>query len=307
MRVGLIDVDGHNFPNLPLMKISAYHKARGDTVEWYEPIMGEFDLVYMSKVFSWSDDYEYPIYAKEVRRGGTGYCIRTENGKEIWDETENHSLPDEVEHTYPDYSLYGITNTAYGFLSRGCPRNCAFCIVGKKEGCRSHKVADLAEFWRGQKYIELLDPNILACPEWADLLDQLHRSGAWVDFNQGLDIRMMDEKRAKAILSLKIKRLHFAFDRYEDGDRIKPKFEMFKQMSGIEMQRLVVYVLCNYNTTIEQDLERIYWLRGAGYGPYVMLYDKEHMRRDDPRRKMQRWCNAKWAFKVCPDFADYRG
>ena len=173
MWIGLIDVDGHNFPNLPLMKLSAWHKANGDTVEWYEPLfhsIGEpFDRVYMSKVFGeeYSADYPYYVNAKEVIKGGTGYHIHIENGKEVFDKDNHKNLPDEVEHIYPDYSLYPeyTKDTAYGFLTRGCCNNCSFCIVSKKEGLCSHKVADLSEFWRGQKNIKLLDPNLLACKE----------------------------------------------------------------------------------------------------------------------------------------------
>ena len=168
MKIGLIDVDGHNYPNLPLMKISAWHKARGDTVTWYEPFDGlieEYDKVYMSKVFSFTEDYQFPIYAKGIEKGGTGYCISLVDGKEVFDQSKNKNLPNEIEHIYPDYSIYPelTKDTAYGFLTRGCPRGCGFCHVEKKEGRCSYKVADLSEFWRGQKNIVLNDPNILAC------------------------------------------------------------------------------------------------------------------------------------------------
>lgn len=141
LRIGLIDVDGHNFPNLPLMKISAFHKARGDSVKWYEPLFDgapnkPLDRAYMSKVFTFTPDYQYFVNAKEIIKGGTDYDYPA-GGK---------PLPEEMEHIYPDYELYGITNAAYGFLTRGCPRNCKFCIVGKKEGVCSKKVADLDEF-----------------------------------------------------------------------------------------------------------------------------------------------------------------
>lgn len=190
MKIGLIDVDGHNYPNLPLMKLSAYHKARGDSVEWYEPLLsGHMDRVYMSKVFSFTPDYEYFIDANEVIRGGTGYAITLENGHEIYDKTKDKPLEDEIEHIYPDYSIYPeFSDTAYGFLTRGCPRGCGFCHVQAKEGKCSYKVADLAEFWRGQKKIVLNDPNILACPDHMELLQQLADSKAKVEFNQGIDI-----------------------------------------------------------------------------------------------------------------------
>lgn len=303
MRIGLVDVDGHNYPNLPLMKISAWHKAQGDSVEWYEPIMGHFDRVYMSKVFSFTPDYPWCIDADEVIQGGTGYAIHVENGRECFG--EDHDLPQEIEHMYPDYALYGIIDTAYGFLSRGCPRGCTFCIVAAKDGRASRKVADLTEFWRGQKNIVVMDPNILACREWEDLLGQLADSNAWIDINQGLDIRIMDDARCDAVKRLKVKRLHFAWDRYEDGASIKPKFEMFKSRTGIDHRKLGVYVLCGFDTTIEQDLERIYWLRDAGFSPFVMLYDKQHMKKSDPRRKMAVWCNKKMAFAACRDFKEF--
>lgn len=146
-KIGLIDVDGHNFPNIPLMKISAYHKARGDDVSWYQPLFsGHMDRVYMSKVFSFTPDYEYYIDTDEVIKGGSGYCISLKDGKEEFDKMKDIPLPPEIEHIYPDYGLYGITDTAYGFLTRGCPRGCDFCHVAAKEGKCSVKVADLSEF-----------------------------------------------------------------------------------------------------------------------------------------------------------------
>lgn len=137
MRIGLIDVDGHNFPSIPLMKLSAWHKAQGDTVEWYDPMAsGHMDRVYMSKVFGFTKDYGFVIDADEVVRGGSGYCIRLVDGREIYDSSNDKPLPYEVEHIYPDYGLYPelTKDTAYGFLTRGCPRGCGFCHVQRKEG-----------------------------------------------------------------------------------------------------------------------------------------------------------------------------
>lgn len=166
MKVGLIDVDGHNYPNLPLMKLSAWHMTQGDSVEWYKPMISEhLDIVYMSKVFSFTEDYPYHINADKVIKGVSGYAIRLIDGKEVYDKSADHDLPYEIEHIYPDYSLYHdmTKDTAYGFLTRGCPRGCDFCHVANKEGKCSVKVADLSEFWRGQKNIVLCDPNLLAC------------------------------------------------------------------------------------------------------------------------------------------------
>ena len=306
MRIGLIDVDGHNFPNLALMKLSAWHKAQGDSVEWYQPMFsGHMDKVYMSKVFSFTPDYEYFIDADEVIRGGSGYAITLESGKEVYNKNLDAPLPDEIEHMYPDYSIYGITDTAYGFLSRGCPRGCSFCHVAAKEGRKSYKVADLSEFWSGQKNIVLCDPNILACRDWKDLMQQLIDSKAWIDINQGLDIRLMTAEKAEMIKQMKVKELHFAWDRYQDKDIIVPKLKEFKAITKLDIRKLIVYVLCNYDTTLEQDLERIYTLRELGYWAYVMLYDKEHIPRGHTYKKLQRWVNNRFIFAKCKTFEDY--
>ena len=309
MKIGLIDVDGHNFPNLPLMKLSAYHKRKGDAVEWYQPLFSaHMDRVYMSKVFSFTPDYEYYIDADEVIKGGSGYCIELVNGKEIYRAENDAQLPPDIEHIYPDYSLYPelTKDTAYGFMSRGCPRGCNFCHVAFKEGRKSYKVADLSEFWHGQKNIVLLDPNTIACPEWRDILQQLIDSGAWVDFSQGVDIRLMTEGKAEMIKRIKIKNIHFAWDRYEDKDKIVPKLKMFKKMTGWDYQKLTVYMLCNFDTTFEQDLERVYTLRNLGFNPYVMIYDKEHISKGSKLKHLQRWVNNRIIFRTCERFEDYQ-
>lgn len=314
LRIGLIDVDGHNFPNLPLMKISAYHKSKGDSVEWYEPLfhsMGEpFDKVYMSKVFSFTPDYPYFVNAKEISKGGSGYCISLIDGKEVFDKSKDIELPYEIEHIYPDYSLYPeqTKDTAYGFLTRGCPRGCDFCHVKAKEGLKSYKVADLSEFWNGQKNIVLCDPNILACKDWKPLLQQLIDSNAWIDINQGLDIRLMTEEKAEMIKELKIKEFHFAWDRYEDKDIVVPKFKMFKELTNIDIRKLIVFVLCGdrEKRVLETDLERIYTLRDMGFWAYVMLYDKENIPKGHELRKLQRWVNNRFIFARCNTFEEYK-
>lgn len=302
MRVALIDVDGHNFQNLPLMKLSAYHKQLGDTVEWYDPLtawMKPPDRVYMSKVFTFTEDYTHPVCGKEIIRGGTGYDYPT----------GGRSLSEEIEHIYPDYSLYPdlCKDTAYGFLIRGCPRGCDFCIVGKKEGRASRKVADLSEFLGGQKNIVLLDPNMFACPEWKDMSQQLIESNAYIDFSQGCDIRVMTDEKAEYLKKMKIKQIHFAWDRYEDKDMIVPKFGKFKEITGWDKRKMTVYILCGFNSTFEQDLERVYTLRNLGYSPYVMIYDKYKLKKKDPLKRLQRWVNSRFAFAACERFEDYTG
>ena len=311
MKIGLIDVDGHNFPNLPLMKISAWHKAQGDTVEWYEPMFsGHMDKVYMSKVFSFTSDYLYYIDADEVVKGGSGYCISLVDEKEEFDKSKHFDLPDEIEHIYPDYSIYydkipEVRDTAYGFLTRGCPCDCDFCHVAQKEGKCAVKAANLSEFWNGQKNIVLLDPNITACRDWKELFQQLIDSKAWVDFSQGLRIHMMTEEKAEMLKQMKIKQVHFAWDKYEDKDIVVPKFKQFKEITQWDKRKLSIYVLTNFNTTHEQDLERIYTLRELGYWPYVMIYNKEHLPKGHITRKLQRWVNMRAVFEKVPRFEDY--
>lgn len=295
MKVGLIDVDSHNFPNLALMKISAYHKAQGDEVEWWWG-WGQYDRVYMSKVFddTYSPDHPEPVNAKEVIKGGTGYGL-------------DNKLPDEIEHMYPDYSLYPefTKDTAFGFLTRGCPNNCPFCIVCAKEGRKSCKVANLSEWWDGQKNIVLCDPNILACREHIDLLGQLAESKAWVDMNQGLDARMLTEDNIAALNKVKIKTVHFAWDLMDRSEAILKGLNMYLEQGKIkDYRRRLVYVLTNFNTTMEENLFRIYTLRDMGYDPFVMVYDKPNAPREVIR--LQRWCDNKRIFKKCPRFEDYK-
>ncbi len=296
MKIGLIDCDKTNFPNLALMKISAYHKSKGDSVSWYEWWTGHYHRVYVSKVFG--DEYSQEdltaIQADEIIYGGSGYAIKIENGKEVYKKELDKDLPFEIEHIYPDYSLYPqlTKDTAYGYLTRGCPRACHFCIVSCKEGRISKKVANLSEFWSGQKFIKLLDPNILACKEHLDLLRQLKESGARVDFTQGIDARLISEKNVKALVGVKVSGMHFAFDYIENEKAILKGLKIYSKNVDLKNKpdgHKTVYILTNYNTTFDQDWYRVSKVRELGFAPYVMIYRKNTAPKIT--RYLQRWCN----------------
>ena len=295
MRIGLIDVDSHNYPNLALMKISAYHKSMGDTVEWWWGF-GHYDRVYMSKVFddTYTADMPEPLNADEIIKGGTGYGL-------------DNRLPDEIEHMLPDYTMYPelTQDTAYGFLTRGCPNACPFCIVSGKEGRVSYKVADLSEWWNGQKNIVLMDPNILACRDHMELLKQLAVSGALVDINQGLDARLLTRENIDALKRIKLKEVHFAWDLMKNSKRIIRGLNLWKRYGKKNKHGSwgTVYVLTNFNTTMAENLFRIYKLDKMGFDPYVMIYDKPNAPQEI--RMLQRWCNNKIIFKSCKRFEDY--
>ena len=170
------------------------------------------------------------------------------------------------------------------------------------QGQQSRKVADLSEWWSGQKNIKLLDPNLLACSSHMELMHQLIESGANIDITQGLDIRLLNDDNLQLINNMKIKMLHFAWDNPNDKST-QQALQKFREKSIIDARKVGVYVLTNYWSTLEDDLKRIYWLRDNGYSPYVMIYDKDHAPVEI--RLLQRWVNNKIIFKSVDKFEDY--
>lgn len=202
MNIGLVDVDGHNYPNLALMKISAWHKQRGDSVEWAMPLFGDYDRVYKSKVFNFTPDC-YDEWKCETVRGGTGYDIHSR-------------LPDAIDRTQPDYSIYPnlVDNkTAYGFLTRGCPNKCAWCIVPTKEGV-IRPYMDVEEIAiEGRNRLVLMDNNVLASNYGLEQVEKIINCGYRIDFNQGLDARLVTPEVAKMLAKVKwIRHIRFGCD-----------------------------------------------------------------------------------------------
>ena len=304
MNIGLIDVDGHNFPNLALMRISAWHKQKGDHVEWWMGDLFHYDIVYMSKIFSdaYSPDIPEPMNADKVIKGGTWYAISLIDGKEVFDKSKHTDLPEEIEKMFPDYSIYPKFNFAVSLTSRGCPRGCAFCHVAAKEGRCSRKVADVSDFWNGQPHIEVLDPNITACTEKRDLFSQYRATGATINFNQGLDMRCMNDDDVEDINHMRIVKMHFAWDNPKDD--LEGKFRWFAGKYKNKRNGMV-YVLTNFGSTMDENLHRIYTLRDLNYDPFVMVYDKPNAPQEI--KNLQRWCNNKFVFKKVHRFEDYLG
>jgi ParB/RepB/Spo0J family partition protein len=271
--------DAVHFPNLPLMKLSTYHKAQGDTVE-HIAAGGHYDKVYLSKTFFLPQlrnipQEQPPFFADMVVKGGTGYAIRTDGGKEMYEQEDDTPLPPEIENLCPDYSLYpDRENAAYGFLTRGCPNNCKFCIVTQKEGTCSRQVANTGQFWRGQSKIRLLDPNLLACRDRESILKELIATKARIDFTQGLDARLMTEDIAQLINRMKLDMVHFAFDNVKHESSVIRGLETFKKHYKGGDRNLRVYVLTNFDSTLTEDWHRVCAVRKCSYYPYVMIYQK---------------------------------
>lgn len=302
MNVGLIDVDGTTFPNLVLMKPSAHYKAQGHDVELLKPIdvlagrdlFHPWDKLIGACVFDWNFPVVEALREHGAHIAGSGTDIR-------------EVLPDNVEHIMPDYSLYDISDTAYGYLTRGCPRGCPFCIVAGKEGRKSVSHSELSEWWSGQKFIKLLDPNLLANECHEQYLQSLIESGAQVDFTQGLDARLLTDSNIELLHRIRIKRLHFAWD--NPRDTVTPKqLERFMvarvNPHDTDYVKYNVYVLTNYWSTLDEDLHRVYWLRDHGYNPYVMIYDKAHAPKEI--RRLQRWVNNRVIFRSTEKFEEYK-
>lgn len=313
MNIGLVDVDIHAgkkkwgatmYPNLALCKIASYHKQRGDNVEWAVPMLQHYDILYRSKIFNFSPDDDRWYDADKVIKGGTGYDIRSR-------------LPQEIDDMQPDYSIYEWlpTDTAYGFLTRGCPNKCHWCVVPKKEGF-VHPYWDIERVLDGRKKAVLMDNNILAAGDYCtEQLDKIISLGVKVDFNQALDARLVNEDNAR----------QFAKIRWIDS-RIRFGCDTHAQIS--ECQRAIDLIVANgykgefflytmLHGSFEECYDRIHywWLKnrehrekhiGPGVYPYAQPFRDPYVQNTPPQwqKQLTRWCNFR-AYFVAMDFGEY--
>ena len=295
MKVRLLAPDSV-IPNLAIMKISTYHKNKGDDVDWFDPFFdfADTDILYISKVFKFSK-FEEPMLLNdcEIIKGGTGYDIHSK-------------LPDEIESIVDlDYSLYPDCDFSIVFTTRGCIRHCPFCIVHDKEGM-IHNVPICKLNPKG-KHIMLLDNNFFGNPTWRDNIKVIKSFNQPIDYNCGIDLRILTEEQCKALAETKIKSLKCAFDNYEDKDVIMPKLKMLTQY--VNPSKIVCYVLVGFKNKelCDEDIERVNLIWSLGVYPFVMVYqdfnDPNYVRAKSTRR-FARWCNNRFFFKSC-SFEDY--
>lgn len=278
MRIGLLAVDS-NYPNLAMMKISTYHKTQGDCVEWYNPLCS-YDRVYMAKVFGFTPDYGYYVRADEVERGGTGYDV----GKK---------LPEEIDRMKPDYSLYRVDdNLAYGFLTRGCPNHCRWCIVPKKEGGIAPYM-DIEEVADGRKNVILMDNNILAAAFGIQQLEKIISMKVRVDFNQGLDARLVTDDIARLLARVKwLRDIRFGCDTPQQICEVERAATLIDRY-GYRGRYSLYCILMEF----EESYRRVnYWKKkGRRFMPYCQPFRDV----DNPRQVIPQWQHdmAQWADK----------
>jgi hypothetical protein len=278
MKIALHDNDKTGYPNLALMKLSALYKKRGHKVEWFNPLYGPFDIVFSSKIFTWTKPD--PYLPSETITGGTGHVIDKE-------------LPDDAEHICPDYSLYGV-NQSYGFLTRGCPNKCYWCFVPKKEG-NIKPYADIEEFTRHKEVI-LMDNNVLAHEHGIKQIEKIVKLGLSVDFNQGLDARLIDDNIAKLL-----SRVKWLFPLRLACDQLSQMGAIQKAVTNLRWHNCTprrYFVNCLVTEDINDAVERIKFLKGLDLDPFCQPY--RDLKGTEPTKKQRdfaRWTNRKHIYK----------
>ena len=289
MNIGLLDIDGHNFPNLALMKISAYHKSIGDSIEWVNHF-NHYDIVYKSKVFTFTPDNTFYIDSNKIISGGTGYDAKI-------------NLPNNIETLPPDYSLYPMYKSAYGFLTRGCPNKCVWCVVPRKEG-KIRANSDIEEILQGRKSAILMDNNVLASDWGIKQIEKIIRLKVKVDFNQGLDARLIDRPMAKLLSGVRwLMPLRLSCDTL---NMIKPVKKAMRYLREYDCTPTHYY--CNVLVTdIDSAYKRVCLLKKWGIDPFAQPYidfsGKNKVTQE--QRNFARWVNHKAIFKSI-DYKDYK-
>lgn len=288
MRIGLHDSDSTGFPNLALMKLSAWHKSIGDVVEWWTPLL-PYDRVYSSKVFTFTP--ENPYLPPDTIKGGTGYGIMDE-------------LPAEIDAMFPDYSIYPDCDHAIGFLTRGCIRKCPWCIVPQKEGMvRPYST------WQQIKRpdsrdIVFMDNNVLACEHGMNQIREMGGADVRVDFNQGLDARLIDDEVAGMLARLKwIRFIRMSADTDAMLDVVLRAIDRLGKF-GVKPYRVFVYVLVQ---DVESAERRVIALRDAGANPFAQPY-RDFSSNSEPEpelKRFARWVDERQAFHSTNSYAEY--
>jgi len=294
MRIGIVQVDG-KLPNMALMKICGYHESLGDSVEWYKGGLfnDQYDKVYASKLFSFS---QMPPLPENAIVGGTGIDFY-------------NRLPKEIEKATPSYTLYHDCNYHLGFSMKGCRFNCKFCCVPKKEG-RPYNYNTIDEILinpKGGNRLMLLDNDFFGGAEWKENLLRIIELKLKVCFVQGLNIRILTDEQAELLARCNYtnskfnqKYLTFAWDRFNDGKLIFKGIERCNK-AGIPSKHMQFFVLIGFDSTHDQNMERVMKLKELGCMPFVMPYDK-----NDPYQKaFTRWVNFRPVFKTVK-WEDYK-
>ena len=317
MRVGLIDVDGYGkkkkwgatiYPNLALCKIASYHRMMGDHVDWYDAMFGgEYDVVYMAKVFSFSDDYTGYINAKKIIKGGTGYDVTS-------------SLTKEIDECQPDYTIYPSVpkDISYGFLTRGCPNRCFWCVVPKKEGM-IRPYWDIERVANGMRKVVLMDNNLLASGDYAkEQLEKIISKGYHIDLNQANDARLMTDDFAR--LFAKVKwingRIRFGCDTTAQIEHCERAIDMINSY-GFKGEYFLYTMIGGKNDFLECFNRIDYWhkklieQRKTKIGRPIYAYAQPFR---DPfskghqipqwQKDMTSWCNKRQVFTTC-EFKDF--
>ena len=289
MNIGLHDSDKTRFPNYALMKISAWHKSRGDSVEWWNPLM-QYDRVYSSKVFTFTE--ENPYLPENTIKGGTGYGDYSE-------------LPADIDAMFPDYSIYPNIDYAIGFLTRGCIRKCKWCCVPKKEGdIRPYRTWQEVKRPDSRKIV-FMDNNILGSAYGIEQMESMIGHDIRIDFNQGMDARLITSEIAGIIGRLKwLNMIRIACDTEEMLPICLEKAELLKQ-NGIRAYRIFVYLLVQDIPSAER---RAIALREAGLQPFAQPY-RDFTTNAEPAQEFKRfarWVNDKAVFKTVKTFAEYK-